>query len=646
MGLPTLMIKGMFKFPEGSNLSDDDKKLLSMRPIDAICRILLNKLEHASLLDRFYILRAFTGAGKSTVLPPETYKQILGKYDRGMLMAEPRVNLCDNGINDIRNYYKQWQLGEELAIHTGQKRVSSRRRAFIEFATTQVIQNFLDGIFTAEQDGNMRKVKQLLKKYVVIVIDEAHILEIQTINVIQSVKKVLMKYSEDKDCPLFVFASATLSERQILEYFNTTADLKYVMGIVKGVPNNPIAINSLSSTLVEKINSSGATNTEFVLDEPKLTGGFEKKKNVYEEVGLFFYLHLYKPLFNSTAKVWIDEYNREFQCRDALIFVPGLAMIQTIIRTLNQSIRDKPVFPLWRETKEDELVKWRKENAKKMRVLVMGYSADYSSLSLQLLENPYELDEDVLEYETKIIISTSVIETGKTLQLLRLCVDCGYNTKTIYNPLTFNYRNNYLLKIPANQSQITQRKGRVGRKAAGVFLMMYTKETFNALMQNDLPETINSGCLSELIYITQLSKIVKPNRIEICNMNDFLYPISSDLLIRSMNDLFWGNLIGCNGEWLCEQTDVRWMIYARLAYYLLKMPLFLAIMTAAINQYKLPSVYQISNFNASVFFYDFDKCIKERYVKAAEFIPQGRRLFLDIVTGKSKVIVPYRNDVY
>ena len=364
MGLPTLMIKGMFEFPEGSKLSADDEKLLQMRPIDAICHILLDKLEHVSLLDRFYILRAFTGAGKSTVLPPETYKQLLGKYDRAMLMAEPRVNLCDNGINDIRNYYKEWQLGEELAIHTGQKRVGSKRRAYIEFATTQVIQNFLDSIFTAEQEANSRKVRMLLKRYLVIVIDEAHILEIQTINVIQSVKKVLTKYGDDKDCPLFIFASATLSEKQILDYFDApTNNMKYIMGIVKGVPNNPIAINSLSAALVRQLNG-GDNNTEFTLEEP-MTGGFDKpKSDVYATIATFFYKHLYKPLFRSTAKVGIDEYKQDFQCRDPLIFVPGLAMVQTMIQTLKNLIHDLPAFPLWRDTKEDELVKWRKENAK------------------------------------------------------------------------------------------------------------------------------------------------------------------------------------------------------------------------------------------------------------------------------------------
>ena len=97
---------------------------------------------------------------------------------------------------------------------------------------------------------------------------------------------------------------------------------------------------------------------------------------------------------------------------------------------------------------------------------------------------------------------------------------------------------------------------------------------------------------------------------------------------------------------MCEKVDDKIIIYARLAYYILKMPLFTSIMLAAINKYKLPETYQIYAVKSTLFSLSIDKCIEENYKKAAEFIPEGRKLFIDIINGKSKVIIPYRKDWY
>lgn len=654
MGLPTLLIRGMYEFPEGVELNENDKRMLNkLRPIEIVIEILQKKLFLQSSPIPIIFLHSMTGSGKSTVLPPYIYTNLLKKSGRGLLMAEPRVNLCDNAINDIRNYYRNWTLGKELAIHTGQKKFKSSDKEFIEFATTQVIQNFLNSIFDADTAGNVKKVKSLLNKYLIIVIDEAHILEIQTLNVIQSIKKLLLKFSHFQECPTFIFMSATINIDQYLKYLDLEhVNKKYLISIVKGVPNNPIAVNSLSNGLVANLNIKGVDDAKFHAKTPEdiIDGGNPTNKpiklNPFKTTAQFFMKFCYSDLWKSKSFVEIDEFNKEFQCRDALIFVPTILAITGMINEISSLIEDKPSFKLYRDTTEDELIKWRNENKGKQRVLLMGYSAEYSKPSLKLLEKPYEVDEDVLENETKIIISTSVIETGKTIQMLRLCIDMGFDTKTVYNPLIYIHKQNRLMKIPANQSQINQRKGRVGRKAPGIFIMMYSTETFGELLQYDLPETINSGCLSELIYINQLSKINKSSRIEIGSMNDYLYPISPDLLIRTMNDLFFGNIIGSNGEYNMEKVEERWIIYAQLAYYMLKMPLFRAIMTAVINKYKLPNLYQIYKFGFDSFFYDLDKCVNDRYSKAIDFIPEGRQLFLDIMNGKSKAIIPYRKDWY
>ena len=628
MPLPTLLLKDMFVWPEGTELTRDEERMTNeWKAIDIYLHILNQKLQSTGILNRISILRAFTGAGKSTVFPPNLYKQLLVKNNRGLLMSEPRKNLTNNGVNDILNYETKWTLGKELAIHTGDIKVQSTDKAFIEFCTTQVIQNFLTSILDTHAKGDSRRVKSLLERYLVITVDEAHILELPNLSVIASIKQVLNLFGNQPNCPMFVFASATLSEKQILEYFDAEGvSLKYILSTIKGVPNNPIEDHSLSASTLQQLS--------------------QENKDIYVTIAKHFAKSLFKPLFDSKSFVHIDEFNRDYQCRDALIFVPGLMQIETVTRTLSKEINDQPLFLLTRESTLKDLESWREEHKGKRRTLVMGYSAEYSALSLMLLEAPYEVDADVLEFETKVIVTTSVIETGKTIQLLKLCIDAGFDKKVMYTPLIYDYRQNYLTTVPANQSQITQRKGRVGRKSPGVFIKFYTEECYANRLKNDLPETVNNGCLSELIYTTQINKLPKSCCIDVASMNDYMYPISPDLLLRTADDLFFANVIGSNGEYINEEREEKWITYARLAYVLLKMSLFRAIMTAVINSYNLPPVYQIYGFNATTFNLSIEKAISIYYKKAADFIPQGRLLFKQIVEGKSRAIVPYRGDIY
>lgn len=628
MPLPTLMLKEMYIWPEGSKLTSEEERMTKdWRAIDIYLKILNEKLQIPGIINRISCLISFTGSGKSTVYPPETYKQLLKKYNRALMMSEPRKNLTNNAINDITNYETKWKLGKELAIHTGDIKVQSTERAFIEFCTTQVIQNFLVSILDADAKGDEKRVKSLLNRYLIITVDEAHILELPNLSVIASIKQVLNKFGDRPECPLFVFCSATLSEKEILRYFDLEKiDLKYIVSIVKGLPNFPIEEAYISRETTDKLAS--------------------ENKDIYVTTAKYFAKYLYKSLFESKSTVYVSEFNRDFQCRDTLIFVPGLMMVDTITFTLSKEINDKPTFLLTRRTTQKELEEWRSKNKGKERVLLMGYSAEYSQLSLMLLEAPYEVDADVLEFETKIIVSTSVIETGKTIQLLKLMIDVGFDTKTIYCPLNYDPKENYLIRVPANQSQIIQRRGRCGRKAPGYTVFLYDRECFNSREKGDYPETINSGCLSELIYTTQINKLQRPQCIDVTKFNDFLYPISPDLLLRSANDLFYANIIGANGEYQIKNIEEKWIIYAKLAYVLLKMSLFRAIMTAAINSYMLPPVYQIKGFGPGTFKMSIDKCIQSYYKKAQDFIPQGRALFVKIIEGKSRVIVPYRGDIY
>lgn len=356
--------------------------------------------------------------------------------------------------------------------------------------------------------------------------------------------------------------------------------------------------------------------------------------------------------------------------------------INSISSTLMGLITDRPKFKISQFTLQKELDEWRRSNKGHQRILVVGYGASYSNLSLNILATPYENEEDVLEFETKIIVSTSVIETGKTFSTLKICVDLGLHKTTIYSPLTWKFeidkRLGYLKTIPANRSQIIQRRGRVGRMSPGTFMMMYSDENLKFLEAADYPQTINNSCLSNLLYDVYLSKL--PQGVyDIAKFNDFLFPLPIDMQIVSFNDLFLSGILGAAGEYVPKDRgeDSMWIEYAKFAYYQLKWSLFKSIMTAAINKFKLPRTFQLITINTNqtqeedfidgsspnekpsqnqskvgnhpedIFTYKFDDlsfATHDAFVPG--FILMGRQLFKDIISGKSREIIPYRGDYY
>ena len=786
--LPTLLQQGLLSFPE-KDLTPLEKSVLDLIPAEGVCRILEQKQ------GKVHLVEAFTGSGKSTVLPVYLYKSAKAQTSRpggySVLVAEPRVNLCINAAQDIANNNPDLEVGREISIQTGTQKVQATEHDYMAFATTQIVQNFLNKCLNIQAKGDHERAVSQLNRYAYVCVDEAHVLEIQTLTLIKTIKNITEKF---ETTPKFLFMSATMDEDQILKYFHLDKERRNDnVIIVKGLPNfeiktydiEPKDLKSLihnenqvnsngnnSSQNEHRLNTSGNTFNRFYRDlnsyssanreldtsevsyhdlNPSINVSnnnfrdndgdksnsintldhstsphdgtktetdrgkfkfnkkpFKPRKDIYTATARFFMKRFYEGLYDSTSYVNIK--GKEYQCRDALIFVPSMKGINSISSTLMEMIADRPKFNISQFTLQKELDEWRRSNKGHQRILVVGYGASYSNLSLNILATPYENEEDVLEFETKIIVSTSVIETGKTFSTLKICVDLGLHKTTIYSPLTWKFeidkRLGYLKTIPANRSQIIQRRGRVGRMSPGTFMMMYSDENLKFLEAADYPQTINNSCLSNLLYDVYLSKL--PQGVyDIAKFNDFLFPLPIDMQIVSFNDLFLSGILGSAGEYIPKDRgeDSMWIEYAKFAYYQLKWSLFKSIMTAAINKFKLPRTFQLitintnqtqeedfidehdvsdesssdengsentkdeasnvnekpsqskSNLNApmpkvgnrpeDIFTYKFeDLSIATHDAFVPGFILMGRQLFKDIVSGKSREIIPYRGDCY
>lgn len=780
--LPTLLQQGLLSFP-GKDLTPLEKSVLDLIPAEGVCRILEQKQ------GKVHLVEAFTGSGKSTVLPVYLYKSAKAQTSRpggySVLVAEPRVNLCINAAQDIANNNPDLEVGREISIQTGTQKVQATEHDYMAFATTQIVQNFLNKCLNIQAKGDQERAVSQLNRYAYVCVDEAHVLEIQTLTLIKTIKDITEKF---ETTPKFLFMSATMDEDQILKYFHLDKERRNDnVIIVKGLPNfeiktydiEPKDLKSLihnenqvnsngnnSSQNEHRLNPSGNTFNRFYRDLNSSSSAnqeldtseasyrdlnssinvsnnnfhdkdgdksnsintldhyasphdgtktetdrgkfkfnrkpFKPREDIYTATARFFMKRFYDGLYDSTSYVSIK--GKEYQCRDVLIFVPSMKGINSISSTLMEMITDRPKFKISQFTLQNELDEWRRSNKGHRRILVVGYGASYSNLSLNILATPYENEEDVLEFETKIIVSTSVIETGKTFSTLKICVDLGLHKTTIYSPLTWKFeidkRLGYLKTIPANRSQIIQRRGRVGRMSPGTFMMMYSDENLKFLEAADYPQTINNSCLSNLLYDVYLSKL--PQGVyDIAKFNDFLFPLPIDMQIVSFNDLFLSGILGSAGEYVPKDRgeDSMWIEYAKFAYYQLKWSLFKSIMTAAINKFKLPRTFQLisintnqtqeedfidehdvsdesssddkkglqntnekpsqskSNLNApmpkvgnrpeDIFTYKFeDLSIATHDAFVPGFILMGRQLFKDIVSGKSREIIPYRGDYY
>lgn len=129
------------------------------------------------------------------------------------------------------------------------------------------------------------------------------------------------------------------------------------------------------------------------------------------------------------------------------------------------------------------------------RMAITTYNADYRSLSAPR-------DPKKPRMMRRVIVSTSVAETGITLPALGYVVDSGWAYTPEYSPWTGVYS---VIQKPAAQSMIQQRRGRVGREGPGVFYPLYTRATYDALLPIQMPDIIKEDATGLVLSSTAIA---------------------------------------------------------------------------------------------------------------------------------------------
>ena len=527
-GLPTLLTKGCFSFHEKVKIPESYKEALKNdKAVDIVMKILNEKLNKSGVMNRLYFLNARTGSGKSTTFVSHLYDEFIRGSNCKLYVTEPRVPLCGGNASEIIRWktHSDDEMGKNIGYLTGPLKVKcTSTNGILYYCTPQIIANQLNNLLTEtilEESGYIK----------IVMIDESHLLDMPTLQTLNIIYNVLEKFGNNKLCPLFIFASATLNLEPFVNYYYP----------LMARDNNKLTTEDVYKDYKMIGYVSGSANFEVKLKYLDNEINIGNTKDPINDFGKYIAEYIVKNLLGKM----LDNIPEGENGNDLLVFIPKMVIASAIMTNLNNLIEKVdynndsiPVFKINKGMLFTDVETWRSQNRNKKRILLVSYARGFAKASDEILKTALEPDMEARVWERKIFVSTPIIETGKTISSLRFCLDTGLELKPSYNPLVYNFYNSrYNLRVfPINQSSATQRLGRVGREQRGECLRLYTDKVYNMLEKSESPETVNNFCLSQVI-LSKLQTLPLYTYYDIINDNNYLFKISMDIQLRTICDL-------------------------------------------------------------------------------------------------------------
>lgn len=291
--MPTLLEVGNVKYPKGYENDIPLEYIMSF--FKARVRGLGGEIKKAQTMsDKIMILKAETGAGKSTIIPPELhlrFSELVQGQNKIVGCTQPtRLNTIEIP-QDIVKLYPDLKLGENVGYQTGP--ISYKINRGVMYMTVETL---VEQLKSMEEDDFMNR-------YSFIVIDEAHHRDLPTDVVMSMMKSLIKKNFQKENCPFLIIMSATLDVDHFAKYMET-------------------------KTIIEISGKSYPIESNFMKDDAELV-----VPKIIETVKT---IHQQNP----------DDYKDPI--RDILVFVPGMSEITQVSEGLSGE-KDLLVIPLYRE---------------------------------------------------------------------------------------------------------------------------------------------------------------------------------------------------------------------------------------------------------------------------------------------------------
>lgn len=513
MSKPSLFIKK--KLIE-TGYGDQQANLDQFIPIDYIMEWFDKHINVSnSPADRILFLKASTGSGKSTVIPPELFYRFWDKLGkRNICCTQPRVMNAISIPQDIVKIpispgKEQLVLGKTIGYQTK------------EFKTQQVKGVVYMQINILPQQLNTMSPDDFMKKYSAIFIDEVHERSKGTDLAMFKMKHFILEHYKNPKCPFLVLMSATFDALKFCDYFLDSVNKPKRYG-------NIIQVEGLSFPIQEHWLDVNAQNCIFSIIETVKKIHIEKKED-----------------FEHSLTLKEDIKAKKVDVRDIMIFIAGLSeinMIKTKLSALNtkdEFFRKYPILP----------IPLSSQTVQEAGIDYQNIFKPYNELVVEL-QNPETKNIEIAKPMRRVIIATNVGETGITVPTLKYVIDAGFYKSAEFSS---DFSVDMLIKKPITQSMYKQRRGRCGRKAPGESYAMYTKEMYESMIVEQFPDILKSDITLDLLDIliklstsetqesTSIEKIIKAQSQQV-NINiaelDLLDRPASDSLHFSIQKLF------------------------------------------------------------------------------------------------------------
>ena len=352
MSKPTLLLKG--------SLISEDNSLNEIVPIDYILQKFgenIEKTEKPS--NRIFVIEASTGSGKTTIIPPAIYTKYHANIGRNIVVTQPRVINAIQIPYNIVEFNNNLVMGENIGYQTGN--IVNKPSKGILFVTIGLLLQQLSTL--SDED--------FIKKYSVVIIDEAHEMSISAELTIKFMKNLIERNYKNKQCPFLFVMSATFDPNKFAEYISPRSKPEIIR--VRGF-TYPIEDRYLE------------------VDTPNyVQRAVEIATKIHEN---------------------IEDFETNF--RDILIFTSGAREIKALITELENVQRKKTkyleTYPFLIVTLTGDIVKEQ--------------STEYRNIFIQYTK----------KMTRRIIIGTNVAETGITIDTLKYVIDTGFYKSKEYNP--------------------------------------------------------------------------------------------------------------------------------------------------------------------------------------------------------------------